>query len=193
MSTLNKALFLDRDGILNELVFYDSSAEWESPRNRADVTMIDGISDPLRRLAAAGWQVFIVTNQPSYAKGKTTMRDLIEAHDAIIGFLTADGVPIINSYECFHHPDAIVPELRVICDCRKPQAQFLREAASEFSLDLASSWMVGDSDSDLACGRDAGCHVALIENPHSANKRGAIEPDVKVGNLEDLATLLIAR
>ena len=73
--TMNRALFLDRDGVLDELVFYPSSNEWESPRTLDDLVMIDRHHRALQRFVDAGWLLFIVTNQPSYAKGKTTMED----------------------------------------------------------------------------------------------------------------------
>lgn len=181
---MKRALFLDRDGVLDELVFYESSNEWEGPRTLDDLVMIDGITEPLQRFIDAGWLLFIVTNQPSYAKGKTTMEDLHAVHDAVVARL---GVPITRSYLCFHHPDAIVPDLRIACECRKPGAQSLRDAARDFDVDLNASWMIGDQDSDLACGRAAGCKVALLENPRSANKRGEVEPDLRVRSLTELA------
>ena len=185
---MNRALFLDRDGVLNELVFYESSNEWESPRTLADLAMIEGNTEVLRRFVDAGWLLFIITNQPSYAKGKTTMQDLHEVHDAVVAQL---GVAIVRSYLCFHHPDAIVPDLRIACDCRKPGAQSLHDAARDFDVDLNASWMIGDQDSDLACGRAAGCKVALLENPRSANKRGEVEPDLIVRSLIELAGNLL--
>ncbi len=185
---MNRALFLDRDGILDELVFYESSGEWESPRRLADLQMIDGVIAPLQRLASAGWLLVIVTNQPSYAKGKTSREELLEVQTSIVERL---GVPIAASYLCFHHPDAIVEELRVSCGCRKPGAQSLRNAARDLDIDLAQSWMVGDQDSDLAAGRAAGCRVALIEHPRSGHKRGKIEPDVRVGGVAELVSLLV--
>jgi D-glycero-D-manno-heptose 1,7-bisphosphate phosphatase len=184
---MKRALFLDRDGVLDELVFYESSGEWEGPRTLADLVMIEGIAEPLQSFIDAGWLLFIVTNQPSYAKGKTTMEDTHAVHDAVVAQL---GVPITRSYLCFHHPESIVPDLRVACDCRKPGAQSLREAARDFDVDLASSWMVGDQDSDLLCGRAAGCKVALIEYSRSADKRGEVEPDLRVASLVDLAQAL---
>lgn len=185
---MNRALFLDRDGILDELVYYESSAEWESPRTVADLKMIDGVSEPLRRFGDAGWLLVIITNQPSYAKGKISKESLMEVHEAVI---TRLGVPIARSYLCFHHPEAIVPEMRVACECRKPGTQSLRDAARELDIDLSRSWMVGDQDSDLACGRAAGCRVALIEHHGSSQKRGAIEPDLRCRDLEELASALI--
>jgi D-glycero-D-manno-heptose 1,7-bisphosphate phosphatase len=192
MSASNRALFLDRDGVLDELVHYPSHDEWEAPRSIGDLRMIDGIAAPLRRLADAGWRLVIVTNQPSYAKGKVTKESLEAVQQAVLDALARDGVAIARSYVCFHHPDAIVPELRVACDCRKPGTRFLHDAERELDVDLARSWMIGDQDSDLACGRAAGCKVALIEHRRSAHKRGAIEPDLRVENLEELARVILS-
>jgi D-glycero-D-manno-heptose 1,7-bisphosphate phosphatase len=176
---MTRALFLDRDGIVDELVFYESSGEWEAPRRIEDLRMIDGVRAPLQRFADAGWLLFLVTNQPSAAKGKTSIEALREVNDAVIAQL-----PIARSYVCFHHPSEG-------CDCRKPKPFFLHEAARELGVDLAQSWMVGDQDSDLTCGRAAGCKVALIEHHGSAHKRGAIEPDLRVRDLRELVRALI--
>ena len=181
---MKRALFLDRDGVLDELVYYPSHNEWESPRRLSDLVMIPGVTEPLRRFVDAGWLLFIITNQPSFAKGKTTREELLEVHDTVVAALD---VPIAHSYLCFHHPDAIVDELRVRCECRKPGTLSLREAARDFDVDLGASWMVGDQDSDLTCGRAAGCKVALIESQGSHHKRGKVEPDLRVRDLTELA------
>jgi D-glycero-D-manno-heptose 1,7-bisphosphate phosphatase len=172
---MKRALFLDRDGVLDELVFYESSGEWEAPRYVSDLEMLD-VNASLKRLVNAGWLLFIVTNQPSHAKGKTSRDHLEKVHAEVLRHL--DGL-ITRSYVCFHQADDG-------CDCRKPSPRFLREAAQEFDVDLSRSWMIGDQDSDLACGRAAGTRVALVENPRSANKRGAITPDVRGDNLEQV-------
>ena len=176
---MNRALFLDRDGIVDELVYYESSGEWESPRNLADLKMMD--ATPLQRFVDAGWLLFIITNQPSYAKGKTSLEELRDVHDAVVRALP---VPIAQSYLCFHRSEDQ-------CQCRKPKPYFLHEAARDFDVDLSASWMVGDQDSDLLCGRAAGCKVALMENPRSANKRGNVEPDLRVSSLAELADALL--
>ena len=183
---MTRALFLDRDGVLDELVYYESSGEWESPRRVEDIRMIDGIAEPLQRFADAGWLLFVITNQPSYAKGKVSLESLQQVQETIVGAL-----PVTRAYVCFHHPEATVDAMRVACDCRKPGTKFLRDAAAEFALDLSQSWMVGDQDSDLACGRAAGCHVALIEHPGSQHKRGKIEPDLRVRDLGELADAVL--
>lgn len=179
---MKRALFLDRDGIVDELVFYDSHQEWEAPRRADDVAMIEGIREPLQRLVDAGWLLFVVTNQPSFAKAKVPLDSLRAAHRRVIALL---GVPIARSYLCFHQASDR-------CHCRKPSPFFLQQAAREFDLDLTRSWMVGDQDSDLLCGRAAGCKVALIEHRGSAHKRGKVEPDLRVRNLEELVEMLLA-
>lgn len=177
---MRKALFLDRDGVLDELVFYADTGEWESPRRVADVRLIEGAAEAARRAAEKGWLLVIVTNQPSYAKGKTTLEELAEVHEKVVA-----GLPIAKSCVCHHHPDSIVDALRVICECRKPGTLSLRDAARELDIDLAESWMAGDQDSDLRAGRAAGCRVALIEYAHSADKRGAVEPDLRCRDLKE--------
>ena len=175
---MRRALFLDRDGILNELVFYESSSEWESPRNLDDLHMLD--TGALQRFADADWMLFIITNQPSAAKGKTSREELQQVQDEILRRLPM----IARGYVCFHRSEDR-------CECRKPKPYFLHAAAREFDVDLAQSWMIGDQDSDLACGRAAGCRVALMEHPGSAHKRGAIEPDLRVTSLGELANALL--
>ncbi len=180
-----RALFLDRDGVLDELVFYPSHGEWESPRQLSDLRLIEEAFPPLARAVRAGWLLFVVTNQPSYAKAKATREELTAVQDSVLKALSDNGAPVTESYQCFHHPDAVVPELRVACECRKPGTLFLREASREFNVDLKQSWMAGDQDSDLACGRAAGCRVALIEYPHSGYKRGAVEPDLRCRSIAE--------
>lgn len=178
---MNRALFLDRDGVVDHLVFYESSGEWEAPRTVADLRMIDGVTAPLRRFADAGWLLFIITNQPNVAKGKASREDVEAVNDAVVGAL---GVPVARSYICLHQASDL-------CVCRKPSQYFLRQAQDAFDLDLPQSWMAGDQDSDLLCGRAAGCRVALIEHHGSAHKRGTVEPDLRVRDLAELATALI--
>jgi D-glycero-D-manno-heptose 1,7-bisphosphate phosphatase len=178
---MTRALFLDRDGVVDELVYYASHDEWESPRRLSDLVMLDGIDEPLQRFADASWLLFIITNQPSAAKGKATREELQQVQDEVLRRLPA----ITRGYVCFHRAEDG-------CECRKPKPHFLHEAAREFGIDLARSWMVGDQDSDLLCGRAAGCKVALIEHLGSAHKRGTVEPDLRVTSLAELADTLLA-
>jgi D-glycero-D-manno-heptose 1,7-bisphosphate phosphatase len=141
--------------------------------------MLD-VAPALQRFADAGWLPIVITNQPSAAKGKATREELQEVQEEILRRLPV----ITRGYVCYHRSEDR-------CECRKPKPYFLHQAARDFGIDLAQSWMVGDQDSDLLCGRAAGCKVALIEHPGSAHKRGQVEPDLRVASLDELANALI--
>lgn len=180
-----RALFLDRDGTIDHLVHYPSSNEYEAPRSIEDVVFIDGAFEALRQAMNAGWRLFVITNQPSAAKGKVPLVSLVAVQEYIVSELRAAGVAISQAFQCYHHPEAVIPDLRGPCACRKPSPHFLLEAARLHVLDLARSWMIGDQDTDLECGRAAGCRVALVEYPFSGNKRGGVQPDLRCPTLID--------
>ena len=180
----NRALFLDRDGVLDDLVFYPSHGEWESPRHVRDVKMREGIAEPLKEASRGGWLLFIITNQPSYAKGKCPLEDLQEVHARVLDELKRDGVTITADFICYHHPQSKIEGFRS-CQCRKPSPFFIREAAKAFAIALPRSWMVGDQDTDVVTGINAGCRTALLNYEHSADKRGSTEPDLVCADLAD--------
>jgi D-glycero-D-manno-heptose 1,7-bisphosphate phosphatase len=185
------AVFLDRDGVLNELVFNPATQEYESPHVPGDLVVIDGVVPALHRLVDAGFALFLVSNQPSYAKGKATLENIKEIHRRLDDFLRGNGIVFREYFYCFHHPDGTVPTYSGPCSCRKPGPYFLLQAARAHDVDLVSSWMVGDQATDVECGRSAGCRTVLVMNDHSIAKRGASRPDVKVGNLSEAADRII--
>lgn len=173
---VNRALFLDRDGVIDELVYYPSHDEWESPRTRADLRLIPGAAEALREAAGMGWLLFVISNQPSAVKGKTTIEEL-HAIDRDLRAQLA-GIPILEFFYCYHHPDFSGP-----CECRKPSPYFVLQAARQYDVDLSRSWFAGDQDSDIECGQRAGVRTALLEYPHSAPKRGAWRADLVCADL----------
>ncbi len=187
------AAFLDRDGTLNELV-PDSSGVPESPLRAADVRLIEGAAAAARRLAQAGFALVCVSNQPAAAKGKVSVERLHAVHERVLELLREQGVHLDASRLCLHHPQGVVPELSGTCACRKPAPGMLLDAAEELNLDLASSWMLGDTDSDVIAGHAAGCRVVLIEHPGSAHKRAAkASPDLVASSLADGVARLLDR
>ncbi len=186
---MNRALFLDRDGVVDELVFYPSHGEWESPRHVSDLRMCEGSFEPLRQAQGAGWLLFLITNQPSYAKGKCPLEDLEQVHARVLEELHRAGVVITKDCVCFHHPESKIERFGV-CECRKPSPFFIREAAKTFNIDLSRSWMVGDQDTDVVTGINAGCRTALLKYEHSADKRGGTKPDLICADLAELVRKL---
>jgi histidinol-phosphate phosphatase family protein len=188
------AAFLDRDGTLNEAVIDPESGRPESPLNMDDVRLLRGAAAAAVSLADAGYALVCVSNQPAAAKGKVTVRELLAIHERVIDLLAEQGARVETSLLCLHHPDVVVGELAGTCSCRKPAPGMLLDAAAALELDLHRSWMLGDTDADVAAGRAAGCMTALIEYPGSAHKRsGESSPDVYAADLRDAAAQLLAR
>ncbi len=188
-----RAVFLDRDGVLNELALNPQNGEHESPHETAHVRMMPGAALAAKRLHDAGFVLFIVSNQPSFAKGKTSLENIHAIAHEVESHIRATGATIVRAYYCYHHPDGTVPPFAGACRCRKPKPQFLFDARDEFGIDLAQSWMVGDQDSDVECGRRAGCRTVAVANRLSAHRRpGKEAPTILALDLADAAGKIIA-
>jgi D-glycero-D-manno-heptose 1,7-bisphosphate phosphatase len=190
----NHAVFVDRDGVINRNVLNPRTGTYESPHRPEDFHLADGAVPALARLQAAGFRLFLVSNQPSYAKGKTTLAMLEDIHGRLVDALNAAGIVFSAFYYCFHHPDSKVLGYGGPCSCRKPSAFFLFKAADEFGLDLAQSWMVGDRVTDVACGRAAGVHTIRVAEDHLATRRADETPaEFEAQDLAAAADVILAR
>jgi D-glycero-D-manno-heptose 1,7-bisphosphate phosphatase len=188
-----RAVFVDRDGVLNALVPDPGSGRPESPLTAGAVALIPGAAEALRRLSDAGWRLVGVSNQPAAAKGTATLEELRAVHERVIGLLAAEGVRFDDFRLCLHHPDGVVAELSGACECRKPAPGMLLDGGRTLGVDLAESWMVGDTDADVEAGRAAGCRTILIEQPGSAHKRGGgSDPDASAVDLATAVDLILA-
>lgn len=185
-----RALFLDRDGVVNELVHYPTPGEWEAPRSLADLRILPRAIDAIRRASDHGWLIFLVTNQPSFAKGKCSLESLQAVHEAVLEALNRGGAQITEAFVCFHHPESRLPGYGA-CECRKPSPFFLRSAAEKYDIDLGQSWMVGDQYTDMETGRRAGCKTALVEYEHSETKRNGAKPDLVCADLSEFVQTIV--
>lgn len=181
---MKPAVFLDRDGVLNDLVPDPRSGLPESPLAPEQVVLLPGAAGAVKQLRAAGYVLVGVSNQPAAAKGIVTPATLEGVQARVLELLARDGAVLDDFEICPHHPDGVVPELARACDCRKPAPGLLLRAARKLDLDLSASWMIGDTDADVEAGAAAGCRTILVENPRSAHKRtaprraGATAPDL---------------
>ncbi len=183
---MRAAAFLDRDGVLNELVPDPVSGAAESPLTVEQVRLMPGAAAAAATLAQAGYALICVSNQPAAAKGKVSVAQLLDVHERVISLLAQEGVTLSTFRLCLHHTEGTVPELTRSCSCRKPAPGMLLDAAAEIGVDLSSSWMVGDTDTDIAAGRAAGCRTLLISHPASVHKRlQRISPDLLATDLLD--------
>jgi D-glycero-D-manno-heptose 1,7-bisphosphate phosphatase len=179
------AVFLDRDGVINDLVWDERANAFESPYRPEDVRLAPGALRGIESLHDQGFALVVVSNQPAAAKGAVTLAALEEVHHRVERLL-ADNKIRLDSYRyCHHHPEGVEPGLGRVCECRKPAPGLLLDAAAELGLDLASSWLVGDADRDVEAGIRAGCRTILIENEASQHRRaGRVQAD---GVAPDLA------
>jgi D-glycero-D-manno-heptose 1,7-bisphosphate phosphatase len=184
MSAGHAVAFLDRDGVLNELVVDPRSGTRESPLRADEVRLIAGAAAAVARLAQAGFALVCVTNQPAAARGKASIERLLEVHAEVERLLAQAGAALSASRLCWHHPEGVVPQLAMGCDCRKPAPGMLLDAARVLEADLGASWMVGDTDVDIQAGRAAGCRTLLVECQATADRRtDAARADLRAGDL----------
>lgn len=188
---MKKAVFLDRDGVLNKLVLNPVTGEYEPPHTPEDLHIFPDVIESLFRMKNAGFLLFLVSNQPDYAKGKMTWNSLHAVHDRLDAILISNGIQFQDYYYCYHHPEGIIPEYSFVCACRKPKPRFLLKAAQDYHVELQRSWMIGDRDSDIECGKAAGTRTILIEEPHSYKSRSSSSPDYKATNLKDATEIIL--
>ena len=168
-----KAVFFDRDGVLNRLILNPATGAFEAPQRLEDLKVTENLPGLLKPLQDAGYALFVVSNQPDAAKGKASLDSLKAIHAELDRHLKAGGILFTEYYYCYHHPQGIVPELSGRCQCRKPSPYFIKKALADYQLDAAASWMLGDLDTDMACGKAAGVKTLLIGA--AQNLRDAIE------------------
>jgi D-glycero-D-manno-heptose 1,7-bisphosphate phosphatase len=150
-----RAVFLDRDGTLVHPRHYPSRPE--------QLLLYEGIGPELRRLQTAGFRLIVITNQAGIARGYFGEPELAAMHAHLAAELARLGVRLDGVYFCPHHPEGVIPELAVACDCRKPAPGMLLRAAAEHAIDLGRSWFVGDILDDVEAGNRAGCGTILVD------------------------------
>lgn len=149
-----RAVFLDRDGVINVERHYLHRVE--------DFEFLPGVPQALRQLQAAGWKLVVVTNQSGIARGYYGEADYERLTAHMRDALQDHGVVLDAVLRCPHLPDAAIAEYRRLCDCRKPAPGMLLRAAAALHLDLPASVVVGDKGSDLEAGRAAGVGRCLL-------------------------------
>ena len=174
---LLRAVFLDRDGVINRALERDKRPY--PPTSVAEFEILPEVPGACAKLKAAGFLLVVATNQPDIGR-KTLAQETVEAiHAEMCRQLPLDGVEV-----CYHSGRADSH-----CDCRKPKPGMLLHAARELGIDLAQSWMVGDRWRDVDCGHAAGCRTIFIN-------RGYVEelkqkPDFLAGNLAEAADIIL--
>jgi len=190
---MSKAVFLDRDGVINPPVYNPVTAEYESPHYTEDYSIYPMVLKALRMLMDDNYRLFIVSNQPSYAKGKVPLENIKAIENILSEYLHENGIIIDKYYYCYHHPDGIVAEYSGHCKCRKPGTLFLEDAIDRFDLDAKECWFAGDRDTDVKCGKAMGMRTIQIKNKHVGDKAGKETPDGFATNIFEAAKKITGR
>lgn len=167
LANKQKAIFLDRDGTINEYVGF--------LRKEEDFRLIPGVSEAIKKINNSGYLAIVVTNQPVIARGEVTDVELGEIHKKMETLLGLDGAYVDDIYYCPHHPDkgfeGEISELKIECDCRKPRTGMIEKAAKDHNIDLSNSIMIGDSTLDIKMAENAGMQSILLKTGQGGNDR----------------------
>ena len=183
-------VFVDRDGTLNELRGFIAQHE--------DLVLLPGAAEAVRRLNDGEYRIAVVTNQPVIARGECSLDDMRAIHAKLDMQLAEHGAFVDRLYFCPHHPHAGYPgevqELKVACNCRKPKTGMILQAVDALNAELARSWMVGDTTSDVLAARNAGLRSILVQTGEAGRDgKYDIKPDVIVDDLSAAVAVILER
>jgi D-glycero-D-manno-heptose 1,7-bisphosphate phosphatase len=170
-----RAVFLDRDGVINRAIVRDGKPY--PPDSAQALEVLPGVAQALQSLREAGYLNVVVTNQPDVAAGKQTREAVSAINNQLLASLALDAVKV-----CFHSDDDK-------CDCRKPKPGMLLEAAREMQIDLTRSFLVGDRWRDVGAAHAAGCRALFID--YSYKEKGPDKPYVAVNSLAEAAGIIL--
>ena len=192
--TGHRAACVDRDGIIDEMVYYPDPGVVDSPFTPRQFELVEGVGPALRTMKGAGYKLVLVSNQPSVSKKHLTMATFRKIQTKMRRLLAAEGVELDAEYYCFHHPQAKIAKYRVDCSCRKPKPGMILDAARDLDLDLSRSVMIGDGLYDVLAGKSAGCRTVLVANLNALLSRKMDEldahPDFVARNVAEAADIV---
>jgi D-glycero-D-manno-heptose 1,7-bisphosphate phosphatase len=187
-----RAVFLDRDGVVNDLVYSRKEGTVGSPLRSRDMRIFDYVGPAIKSIQSLGYKVILISNQPGVAKRQLSEGEFRRMRSKMLRELS--GAKLDGEYYCMHHPSALIAKYRKNCDCRKPKPGLFFRAAREMNLDLKHSYYVGDSLVDVKAGRAAGVKSILVGHVTDFLSRmieeEKAEPDYMVASLKEVPDLI---
>ena len=187
------AVFVDRDGVINEIVWNEDIEQLDSPMRVSQFKFLPHVADALKLIKEKGYYIFVVTNQPGAAKGKTDLATLYDINTYMIDSLSKEGVDIDDLFMCPHYPKELplTKEKFLIkkCNCRKPEPGLIYRAMRKYNIDMTRSFMIGDSCTDVSAGAAVGLQTIFTGDLKCdlCKKLGDLSPDLIAKDLFDAA------
>ena len=183
-----RCIFLDRDGTINRHVGFITRPE--------QVELLPGAAEAIKMINQSPYLCIVVTNQPVLARGDCTVQELDAVHRRLETLLGAAGAYIDDLFYCPHHPDkgfpGEVPELKIVCNCRKPAPGLVEAAAARYNIDLPASFMIGDTTQDILMGRRAGLKTVLVKTGEQGKDgKYAAVPHAEGEDLREAVALIL--
>lgn len=180
-----KAVFLDRDGVINEDTGF--------VHDKDKLEFIEGSLDALRKLSNSDYVLVIITNQAGIAKGKFSLDDYKALREHMHRIFRKEGIHILDEFYCPHHPKGS-GEFGVGCECRKPSPKMILDAAKKHNIDVSKSFMIGDMRSDILCGQTAGAKAILVKTGFGGEGGDGCEvsPEYVAKNLKEAAEIILS-
>jgi D-glycero-D-manno-heptose 1,7-bisphosphate phosphatase len=170
-----KAIFLDRDGIINKDINYLHKID--------ECEFIDGIFDSCLFLINLGYKIIIITNQSGIARGYFTEKDFQKLNHWMLNQFKEKNIKILDVFHCPHGPDSS-------CFCRKPKPGMLLEAKSKYKINMKKSWMIGDSDTDILAANSAGIGNTILLVDYHSEMLTESKPDFSINSVKELKEVI---
>lgn len=161
---MNRAVFLDRDGVINQIVYHQDIGVLDTPFHPSQFKLLPGVEKAIRKINRLGLKAILVSNQPGVAKKHMSLENFYKIDQKMKKELSKNKMKLDAVYYCLHHPQGGDKRFKKNCSCRKPKPGLLLKAAKEQKLDLSNSYMIGDSLTDIQAGKSAGCMTLLLGN-----------------------------
>jgi len=167
MKKTNKAIFLDRDGVINDLVFYSEDGVLDSPNSVKDFKIIPNTIKSLKKLKKLGFYLILISNQPGIAKKKYDLKEFNKIKTKMETIFAKYDIVLDAQYYCLHHPHAINKLYKKNCSCRKPKAKMFHDGIKKFDIDVKKSYVIGDGLVDMKLAKSVKCKSIFIGNVNS--------------------------
>lgn len=191
---MKKAVFIDRDGVINEMVYFEDHGFVDSPFKQSQFKIINGVPKAISLLKSLGYKVIIVSNQPGIAKKHYTRKTFDLIQKKMNKILHDHNSSIDDELYCFHHPEAKIKQYKVICDCRKPKTGMIQEAISKHNIDVRRSYVIGDGIVDMEMAKKLNCKSIFVGNLNSTVleifKSKKLSPNYVVKDLLEASRLI---